>query len=65
MLEIILIIGLIFVLGIIVLLHIGATIELPWLTDITDIPPDPTLHPWFLTAEAVILCSISYIIQHI
>ena len=65
MIEFILIVGLIFVLGMMVLLHIGATVDLPWLTDITDIPSDPSLHPWFLTAEAVVLCSIIYIIQHI
>lgn len=64
MIEFILIVGLIFVLGMMVLLHIGATVELPWLRDITDIPPDPSLHPWFLTAEVVVLCSIIYIIQH-
>lgn len=61
MIEFILIVGLIFVLGMMILLHIGATVELPGLT---DIPPDPSLHPWFLTAEVVVLCSIIYIIQH-
>ena len=65
MLEIVLILGLIFVLGMLVLQHIGATVDIPWLNEMTDLPPDRSLHPWYITAEVVILLTIIYIVQHI
>ena len=64
MLEIILILGLMFVLGMLILQHIGATVDIPWVNETTDLPADPSLHPWYITAEVVILLTIIYIVQN-
>lgn len=63
MIEFILIIGLLYVLGIVLLLHIMATSD----TFNRMLPPehrsliDPSFHPWFMSIEAIIVLSITYI----
>lgn len=61
MVEIILILGLLFIFGLTVLLHILATIDSPNIRNITDAEPNPELHPWFVFIEAILLLAVFYI----
>lgn len=64
MIEIILIIALLFVLGLVGLIHFVTTSSI-----FTELFPDaqndngPSLHPWFVTVEAILAVTIAYIIQ--
>ena len=65
MMELILIIGLLFVLGLIVIVHLTSTLDIEELTQIRGNEANKDLHPWFITIEAILLMSIIYIGQHL
>ena len=65
MIEVILILGLLFVLGVVILLHIGATADLPFIRETTNTEPDPSAHPLFLTIETILLLVIVYLCKNI
>ena len=65
MIEIILLLGLLFVLGVVGLLHFAATADIPMITHISGIEPDPSLHPWFLAIETIVICCGIYILQNL
>ena len=61
MVELILILGLLFILGIVILLHILSTSDMPEIRETTNVQKNPSLHPWFFTVEAILLLKILYI----
>ena len=65
MIELFLILGLLFVLLITIVLHICATCNHPIMLELTNISGDPTLHPWFIIIEAILLLSILYISKYL
>ena len=62
MIELLLILGLIFVLVLVGLIHIGATVENPIIQDITNSPANPSLNPWFYSVESVLVLNIFYLV---
>lgn len=63
MLEVLLIIGLLFILGVVVLIHFVATSTQPWVLEITGVSADPSLHPICFLVETILILSIMYIFK--
>lgn len=61
MIEFLLILGLLFILGIVVLLHITCTTDNPLLKQSYNTPVDPEFHVWFGLIEAIPFLSTLYI----
>ena len=59
--EIILILGLLFIFGLALIMHLICTCDLPIFRQITGFPADPAFHPWFLIIEAILLLTMIYI----
>ena len=64
MIEIILIIGLLFVICVVGFLHFAATSNIDYVREASGFDADPTVHPWFVTIEAILLLCLTYIIQN-
>lgn len=65
MVELLLILGLVYVLGVTILMHVSSTINLSYMQDLTGAEADPSLHPWFFLAEAALVLSILYIVLQV
>ena len=61
--EIILILGLLFIFGLALIMHFVSTSDLPIFRQISGVPADPGFHPWFLIIEAILLLTMIYIGQ--
>lgn len=62
MVEFILFFGNMFLMLVCCLLHYFCTSTNPIVHQITGVEPDPNLHPWFFTTEAILLLNLMYII---
>ena len=62
MIELILILGNIFLMLVCYLLHYASTSTNSLVYQLTGVTPDPDLHPWFFTAEAILFLNLVYII---
>ena len=62
MVELILILGNLFLMLVCCLLHYASTSTNSLVYQLTGVTPDPDLHPWFFTVEAILLLNLIYII---
>ena len=61
MLEVILIIGQLFVLALVILLHLLVTVQNMLLIEGNDLRDLKTIHPWFFTVEAILILTTIYL----
>lgn len=64
MIEVVIILGLLFILGLTVILHIASTADIPYINETTRTQPDTELHPWYISIEVILLITIIYVGSH-
>ena len=65
MIEIVLILGVLFVLGVVVLTHIGTNASLNMIEQESGFPQDPSINHIFFVVESVLILVLLYLFKNI